>query len=186
MHRNNLRERLEKYHPSDKEEVRARTLMLDFLNSRTDCFERSCEIGHFTGSCWLENYDGTKFLLTLHRKIKIWLQVGGHADGDPDILRVALKEAHEESGLQHIEPVSSEIFDISVHLVPEYKGIPAHYHYDVRFIARASNFNEKIKISDESDDLKWFSVPPLSVATDDSEIVRMFKKWKQLKEKQVA
>ena len=144
MHRNNLREKLEKYRPSNAEEVHARTLMLNFLNSHADCFERSCGIGHFTGSCWLENYDGTKFLLTLHRKIKIWLQLGGHADGDSDILRVALKEAHEESGLRHIEPVSPEIFDLSVHLVPEYKGIPAHYHYDVRFIVRASDPDEKI------------------------------------------
>ena len=180
MHRNNLREKLEEYDPNNFEEVEAKERMLNFLDANVDCFERSLQQGHFTGSCWLENYDGTKFLLTLHRKIKMWLQVGGHADGDNDLARVALKEAHEESGLEHIELISPKIFDLSVHLVPEYKGIHAHYHYDVLFIAKATDANEDIKISDESDDLKWFSEPTAEVINADNEILRMFEKWKKL------
>ncbi|MDR2402381.1 MAG: hypothetical protein LBD32_02895 [Cytophagales bacterium] len=70
--------------------------MLDFLNEFENCFARELAIGHFTGSCWLENYNGTKFLLTLHKKIGLWLQLGGHADEECDLAKVALKEAHEE------------------------------------------------------------------------------------------
>jgi 8-oxo-dGTP pyrophosphatase MutT (NUDIX family) len=86
--------------------------MLQFLDAHEDCFERSRLVGHFCGSCWLENCDGTKFLLTLHGKHKRWTPLGGHADGDSDILRVAMREAREESGLEHIDLVSDEIFDI--------------------------------------------------------------------------
>lgn len=175
MHRNNLRKLLEKYAPIDANEIMDKTRMLDFLDTYEDCFERFCKIGHFTGSCWLINSDGTKFLLTLHRKIGLWLQLGGHADGDNDLARVALREAYEESGLKHIELVSADIFDIGVHLVSTYKNIPAHYHYDVRFLLRASD--ENIKISDESDDLQWFSVPPNeNIGTD---VFRMLEKYKE-------
>ncbi|MDR0580731.1 MAG: NUDIX hydrolase [Holosporaceae bacterium] len=178
MHRKNLRKKLEKYHPTDEREVADKAKMLEFLDSHEDCFERALSIGHFTGSCWIVNYDGTKFLLTLHKKAGRWLQLGGHADGDPDLVRVSIKEAHEESGLRHIELLSEEIFDIGVHLTAEYKGIPPHYHYDVRFLMRASNLHEDIKISAESDDLRWFDVPIAAPNFGDN-IPRMFEKWKK-------
>jgi hypothetical protein len=128
MHRKNLREKLEQYRPTDEREIADKAQMLEFLNSQESCFERFLSIGHFTGSCWIVNHDGSKFLLTLHKKMGFWLQLGGHADGDHDLARVSMKEVREESRLQHIELLSDEIFDIWVHLIPEYKGIPAHYH----------------------------------------------------------
>jgi 8-oxo-dGTP pyrophosphatase MutT (NUDIX family) len=176
MHRKNLREKLERYNPIDEQEIADKVKMLQFLDAREDCFERSLSIGHFTGSCWIVNHNGTKFLLTLHKKIGRWLQLGGHADGDQDLARVSLKEAREESGLRHIELLSEEIFDIGVHLIAEYNGIPAHYHYDVRFLMRASDPQEDIRISDESDDLKWFDAP-IVAPNFGANITRMFEKW---------
>lgn len=175
MHRNALRKMLENY-SSTVEEESAYKSQLKFLEEHEDCFERSCEVGHFTGSCWVENPDGTKFLLTLHKKIGLWLQLGGHADGNCDLAQVALKEAYEESGLNHIELVSKDIFDVDVHLIAEHKGIPAHYHYDVRFLLRATD--ENIKISDESSDLRWFSELPSDNLG--ASVVHMYEKWKKL------
>jgi hypothetical protein len=181
MHRKNLQEKLERYNPTDMTEIADKARMFEFLNSQEDCFERSLSIGHFTGSCWLVNRDGMKFLLTLHKKIGRWLQLGGHADGDPDLVRVSLKEAKEESGLQNIELLSGEIFDIGVHLIAEHKGIPAHYHYDVRFLLKTTDEDDDIQISNESTDLKWFddvsALPPNSGIN----IPRMFEKWKKIK-----
>ncbi|MDR2107333.1 MAG: NUDIX hydrolase [Holosporaceae bacterium] len=176
MHRQNLTEKLDRYYPKDNREKSDRIKILRFLRDHENCFERSLSVGHFTASCWLENRDGTKFLLTLHRKVKMWLQLGGHADGDPDLIRVALKEAREESGLKNIGLLSEEIFDVGVHPIPEYKGTPAHYHYDVRFLMRAEDENETIQISEESEDLQWFSEVP----TDNCDLNRMFEKWKNL------
>ena len=179
MHRDNLRKKLEKYEPNNSEEIASKKKMLDFLNNNENCFERALSIGHFTGSCWIENRDRTKFLLTLHKKIGLWLQLGGHADGDNNIARVALREAYEESGLRHIELLSDDIFDVGVHLIAAHRDVPAHYHYDVRFIMRASD--ENIKISDESDDLRWFTEPPTHETNLGDGVVRMFRKWKGMK-----
>ncbi|MDR0755643.1 MAG: NUDIX hydrolase [Puniceicoccales bacterium] len=178
MHRKNLRGKLERYRPEGEKEISDKARILDFLNLHGDCFERSLSVGHFTGSCWLENCDGMKFLMTLHRKTRFWLQLGGHADGDNDLVRVALREAHEESGLRNIELLSDEIFDVGVHLTPEYKGIPAHYHYDVRFLVKTTDRDDDIQASDESNDLKWFAEVSNSLLDISGDISRMFGKWK--------
>ena len=174
MHRNKLREMIKKYESVYAKEIESKSRMLDFLDKSEDCFKRSLEEGHFTGSAWLVNSNNTKFLLTLHKKVGLWMQLGGHADGDNDLARVALKEAYEESGLQNIQFISNDIFDIDVHFLEAYKGVPPHYHYDVRFILRADSDN--IQISDESEDLQWFSTPPVQRCGD---IARMYEKWKK-------
>jgi 8-oxo-dGTP pyrophosphatase MutT (NUDIX family) len=177
MHRTKLLNLLLTYIPTDEGEIYNKQQMLYGLNQYPDCFRRDCEIGHFTASCWLENYDGTQFLLTKHKKLGDWLQLGGHTDGDPDLLKVSLKEAHEESGLQNIKIVARDIFDIGYHLIPKYQNTPQHYHYDVVFLLRASKRDEAIQISNESEDLRWFSFPP----TDNVGVNRMFKKWVNLR-----
>ncbi|MDR1391342.1 MAG: NUDIX hydrolase [Holosporales bacterium] len=180
MHRKNLREKLKRYRPADKTETEDKQKMLNFLNLNEACFERSLSTGHFTSSCWLENYDSTKFLMTLHKKLGFWLQLGGHADGDSDLIRVSLKEAREESGLKNIKLLSNEIFDIGVHMVSKYEKTPEHYHYDVRFLSRATDDNEEIQISDESMDLRWFAEIPTLHPGVSPDVPRMFKKWKSL------
>lgn len=129
--------------------------MLCFLDSTRACFERSHAAGHFTGSACLLSPDGKKILLTLHRKLGRWLQPGGHADGDPQLLRVALREAQEESGIMGIIPMSSRIFDVDIHTIPSRpeSGEGAHLHYDVRYLLRAPH--EHFCISPESVELRW-------------------------------
>lgn len=176
MHRNKLLNLLTNYKPKFEEEIHAKKLMLDFITANSNCFERSLQLGHFTGSAWIANYDNSQFLLTHHKKLNTWLQLGGHADGDSDIIAVAMKEAYEESGLTSLELVFPEIFDIGVHEIPEYKGIPVHYHYDVRFLLKVTDHLDEIHISDESNDLRWFMIPP----TDNEDVNRMYSKWKKL------
>ena len=81
---------------------------LDLLND-PDAFKRERKKGHFTASAWIVNKRRTHTLLTLHRKLQRWLQLGGHADGDENLVEVALKEAKEESGLQSIQLVDKSI-----------------------------------------------------------------------------
>ena len=95
----------------------AAPLFRTFLATHGDAFERTLAIGHFTGSAWLVSGDGARVLLTHHRKLGRWLQLGGHADGDTDLRRVALREAEEESGL-HGLAVESGIFDLDRHRIP--------------------------------------------------------------------
>lgn len=153
--------------------------LLHFVCETPDCFERSHAAGHITGSVWLLNPRGDKALLTLHRKLKLWVQPGGHADGDPDVLRVALREGREESGIEEIYALSPEIYDIDIHTIPARPatGEPEHLHYDVRYLARAAH--EHYAISDESDALGWYSADELLHLTPaaDAAVLRLAALW---------
>lgn len=148
----------------------------EFLFAHSDCLERRCVPGHFTGSAWLVDRTGTRILLTHHRKLDRWLQLGGHADGDGDLARVALREAQEESGLPDLI-VDLEIFDLDRHLIPARSGEPAHWHYDVRFVVRATDSDE-FAVSDESHALAWRDIVAIAVdARADESLRRMATKW---------
>ena len=95
-----------------------------FLHSAPEVFERSHPPGHFTGSAWLVSADGTRVLLMHHRKLDRWLQPGGHADGDTDLARVALREAQEETGVADLR-VEGDIFDIDRHRIAGHVPVAA-------------------------------------------------------------
>ncbi len=130
--------------------------------------------GHVTGSAWIFDPSEKSVLLTYHRKLNRWLQLGGHCDGDSDVLRVALREAHEESGLSGLTPMSESIFDVDVHLIPEWKHEPAHFHYDIRYLIRASK-SEPFHVSEESRALAWRTLDEVEAGGDPS-LVRMVRK----------
>jgi 8-oxo-dGTP pyrophosphatase MutT (NUDIX family) len=152
--------------------------MLQFLVRYENCFERSLEVGHVTGSAWLLNADHSKALVMHHTKLDRWFQLGGHCDGNHDVLAVALKEAGEESGMVHIQPVSQEIFDIDIHLIPPKGNLKAHYHYDVRFLLEAAG-NETVMGNCESKELRWIGPNENELPTDSRSVVRMFDKWRR-------
>lgn len=132
--------------------------------------------GHITGSAWIVNENRTKTLLIQHAKLKRWLQPGGHADGERDVLNVARREAEEETGLKKITPLRETIFDLDIHLIPDRKDFPQHWHYDVRFLFEA-NEKDELVISDESTGLKWFEFHLLKDLTENNNsIMRMVHK----------
>jgi len=148
----------------------------ELLDDAQDPFLRERLAGHFTASAWLVDRSGTRVLLTHHRKLDRWLQLGGHADGVRDFARVALTEAEEESGLADLV-VDAEIFDLDAHDIPEHKGVPAHIHYDVRFVVHAGG-NEDFVVSDESHALAWREIDALVGDEEaDPSLRRMASKW---------
>ncbi len=153
-----------------------------FVADNPDCFKRTLLSGHATGSAWLVNPDMTHVLLTHHRKLNIWVQLGGHADGNSDLLDVALREAREESGIATINVFSPKLFDIDIHSIPERGNEPAHYHYDARFalIATTTEFT----VSDESHALAWVEIARLADKTQEPSMLRMANKWAVLHSRQ--
>jgi len=152
------------------------SLFRHFAASHADCCERTCVPGHFTGSAWLVSADGERALLLHHRKLDIWVQPGGHADGDGDLAAVALREAEEETGLPGLR-LEGGIFDLDRHLIPPRKSDPAHFHYDVRFVVRAGA-DEAFVVNEESHALAWR--PVRDIAADphaDESVRRMAAKW---------
>ena len=180
MSREYLKSLLEKYYPTHVEEKVVKIQMLNFLKFCKDCFERSCRIGHFTASSWLVNKDLSKILLMHHKKANRWLQLGGHCDGDSNVLRVAIKEACEESGIDNIILLQEGIFDIGMHLIPQVKQELPHYHFDIRFLLKAND--DKLTMNEEAYALKWFIPDEKEIPTSGSSILRMLSKWKKCKE----
>ena len=176
MHRQYILQQLLSYEPLIDAEKKSKNRMISFIKMYSNCFDRSLNIGHMTASAWLINQDNTKVLLMHHTKLDRWLQLGGHCDTDPNVLRVAIKEVQEESGINAIEPVSKEIFDIDIHLIPANKNEKAHYHYDVRFLLQVKS-NEKVQANRESKELRWIGRNLKDLPTKEPSVVRMFKKW---------
>jgi len=146
-----------------------------FIETRSDCLLRSCAPGHLTGSAWIVDPARTRTLLTHHLKLDKWLQLGGHADGDGDLLAVAMREAREESGLMRLRAVTSSIFDVDRHWIPPRKNDPGHYHYDLRFCIEADPA-EQLVISGESKDLAWVDLAEVTRLNPEESMARMVRK----------
>ncbi|HLW72451.1 MAG TPA: NUDIX hydrolase [Candidatus Babeliales bacterium] len=179
MHRSSLITLLEEYYPTSYDEQVCKKNMINFISQQTDCFERFLEIGHITASAWLLNKNHTHALLMHHAKLDKWFQLGGHCDGNPNVLDVAIKEAQEESGIVAIEPLSEAIFDIDIHLIPANKKEKEHYHYDVRFLLHVID-DEDVVQNSESKELRWISKNRNDLPTHEESVVRMFYKWSAL------
>ncbi|HSG90074.1 MAG TPA: NUDIX hydrolase [Pseudomonadales bacterium] len=188
MHRQPLLTALEFYARRHPDEAATTSRFRDFVEAQPRCFERSLEApGHVTGSAWILSPDGNATLLTHHRKLDMWIQLGGHADGDADVVAVALREGLEESGLAALElldplaaadaePSAVAVpFDLDIHVIPARRSEPEHLHFDVRYAFRAGH--TEVRVSDESHDLAWVPLDALWDYTNDVSVVRMATKW---------
>lgn len=163
-------------------------LFLNFVRQEPKCFERFNLPGHMTGSALVMNRDLTKVLLTHHKKLGMWLQLGGHADGLAITHQVAMAEALEESGIKSLEFLSYEQatfgtksitsplpFDLDRHLIPANSRDPEHYHYDVRYLL--INYSDETPVvSEESHDVRWFTLNEARQMTNEASMHRQFSK----------
>jgi len=172
--RQSLIDQLRSHQPFNEHEREMQARLLAFVEQHENCFERSLLIGHVTASAWVVNPERTHVLLLHHGKLDKWLQPGGHCDGDADVLAVALREVSEETGL-HPVPVSREIFDVDAHMIPERKGVPAHVHYDVRFLLEIGLDHQPV-VSDESHDVQWVELSEVAARNTDESVLRMVSK----------
>lgn len=172
-------EMLKKYKPFYGEEAVYQQKMLELLSTCDDCFLRTCRVGHFTASALLLNKDMTKVCLMHHRKLDKWMQLGGHCDGDPAVLTVAIKEAQEESGIINIKPVKEDIFDLDIHLIPANAKDEVHYHFDIRFLLHAYD-NDTLVKNHEAKALKWVAKTTPNLPKSVSRMVEKLKSMDQV------
>jgi 8-oxo-dGTP pyrophosphatase MutT (NUDIX family) len=169
---------LKTYETTSEKELKFVQRFLSLLE-HPRCFYKDHLPGHITGSAFIIDLEGKLTLLTLHAKLKKWLQPGGHADGEENVLNVALRETEEETGIKNPQ-VLPGIFDIDIHPIPAFNGFPQHDHYDIRFLFKVSR-EDSIKISDESIDLAWKPLSDIPQLTNNSSsMVRMAEKVKTL------
>mgnify|MGYP003574697646 CR=1 FL=1 len=155
----------------------------EFVLAHEDCFHCDLWPGHVTGSAWVVSPDRRRVLLLHHRKHDQWFQPGGHADGDADILRVALRETSEETGLEpsHIRLINGEIFDVDVHAIPASQRGPYHEHYDIRFLVEMDD-DLDIPGNDESHEILWVPLWKVARFNNNRSTHRMVEKTRRLRQ----
>ena len=172
---------IEKYRPCNEQERHDQALILDFLNRNEDAFLRSNRLAHMTASAWIVNPARTKTLMVYHKLYDSWSWTGGHADGETDLLAVALKEAREETGIMHVRPVSGEIFSLEVLTVDghEKRGeyVSSHLHLNVTYLLEAEESDTLRICKEENSGVAWFTLEEaLKASTEPWFVERIYKK----------
>jgi len=176
MDRGELATLLEAHARRCPEDMERAARMRAFIALHEDCLLRTCRPGHLTGSAWIVSPDHRSVLLVHHRKLGRWLQPGGHADGEADLFRVALREAREETALETFTTLPGgdppAPLDLDIHEIPPHGEEPAHLHLDVRFLLVASP-GETVRASEESAAIAWVPLARLGEVSDEESLRRM-------------
>jgi 8-oxo-dGTP pyrophosphatase MutT (NUDIX family) len=139
------------------EDQHQRAIVAHLVHAKAPLNRARFKPGHVTASLFIVDPKTRRILLHHHRRLDRWLQMGGHLDAKETPVMAALREGREESGLGNLALLVDGIFDLDVHLIPAHGDDPAHFHYDIRYLASTAT-PAAISASVESKDLAWFSL----------------------------
>ena len=174
-------EQIKNYRPWNEQERQDQALILAFLERNPDAFYRSNLLAHMTASAWVVNPQRSKVLMVYHRLYDSWSWAGGHADGEEDLLAVALREVREETGVQRLRPVTEEIYSLEVLTVDGHEKhgryVPSHLHLNVTYLLEAEE-DQPLRVCEaENSGVAWFSLADaLSASTEPWFVERIYKK----------
>ena len=176
----NLKEQIEHFEPFNEQERADKEMMLEYINTFTDVLTRENKMCHFTASNWIVNKERTKVLMIYHNIYQSWAWTGGHADGDGNLLHVALKEAQEETGLNHLKVLKQEIYSLEILTVDSHikRGnfVPSHLHLDCCYLLEADE-NEQLKVKeDENSGVKWIDINKVIEITNEPKMIPIYQK----------
>ena len=175
-----LKEQIENYIPYNEQEQVDKEMMLEYMNTFKDVLTRENKMCHFTASNWIVNKERTKVLMIYHNIYQSWAWTGGHADGNEDLLQVALKEAHEETGLTNLKLLNDNIFGLQILTVDSHrkrgKFVPSHLHLDCCFLLEA-NEKEPLRMKeDENSGVEWVDIHKATEVTKELKMVPIYQK----------
>lgn len=155
-----LREELERYLPYNEQEAQDKAELLEWMDTGLDLWTRENGFAHFTASAWVTDPTRTQILMCWHNIYHSWSWLGGHADGDHDLLHVAEKEVMEESGLSCVRPLSEEIFSIEILTVDGHvkrgKYVSSHLHLNITYLLEADPAAPLSSRPEENKAVAWF------------------------------
>ena len=172
---------IENYIPVNEQEVNDKKVMLDYMKNTSDYLTRENKIAHFTASIWTVNKERTKTLMVYHNIYDSWSWIGGHADGEEDLAKVALRELKEETGIEKATLVSKDIFSLEILTVDGHikrgKYVPSHLHLNITYLAEAEEEQNLVINEEENKGVKWFSFEDAIKASSEPWMVeRIYKK----------
>lgn len=158
----NLKEQIENYKPYNEQEEKDKQTILQYMENFDDVLTRNNEFGHFTASSWVVNKERTKVLMIYHNIYQSWAWTGGHADGEADLLNVAIRELKEETGVTDVKVLSPDIFSLEIMCVNGHvkrgKYVSSHVHLNVTYLLEVDE-KEMLKIKkDENSGVKWIKI----------------------------
>lgn len=167
----NLKEQIENYKPYNEQEEKDKEIMLKYINTFNDVLTRNNEFGHFTASAWAVNKERTKILMIYHNIYKSWAWTGGHADGEEDLLSVAIRELKEETGVKNVKVLNNDIFSLEIICVDGHvkrgKYVSSHVHLNVTYLLEVDE-QETLKIKeDENSGVKWVNIEDVEKVTNE-------------------
>ena len=169
------------YMPCCEQEERDKEFILNFLARNPDAFDRSNPVAHMTASAWVVNPARDRVLMVYHKIYDSWSWTGGHADGERDLLAVALRECKEETGAANVRPLSEDIFSLEVLTVDghEKRGsyISSHLHLNVTYLLEADDRDALQVKEDENSGVAWFALDDaLRASTEPWFVKRVYSK----------
>lgn len=148
------------YQPYNQQEEKDRTQILKWIDSGMDILTRNNTTAHLTASAWVVNPDHTKVLMVYHNIYDSWSWMGGHADGESDLLATAIREVKEESGVHDVRPLTEDIFSLEVLTVDGHvkrgEYVSSHLHLNITYLLEADDQQEVHMKEDENSGVKWF------------------------------
>ena len=161
MNRQELMETIKAYQPFNEQEEMDKALILNWIETQENAFSRDNTVAHMTASAWVVNKDRSKVLMVYHNIYQSWSWLGGHADGETDLLAVAIREVKEEAGISSVRPVSEEIFSLESLTVDGHvkRGsyVSSHLHLNVTYLLEADSEEHVSVKEDENSGVAWFS-----------------------------
>ena len=182
MNREDLLKALESYAASSSEESDSLDRIRRFLAAPADPFARGNPEGHITGSAVVARPDGSAFLLVHHRKLRRWLQPGGHTEAsDASAFETALREAREETGIRSFDASrSGSILDVDVHAIPAHGMDPAHFHHDIRYLLTSDETLHSDNAEDPARPMRWMTLEEARSRGADASLLRALEKARAL------
>ena len=161
MDRKELISKIKKYQPFNEQEEMDKALILNWIETQENAFSRENTVAHMTASAWVVNKERSKVLMIYHNIYNSWSWLGGHADGETDLLAVAVREVKEEAGITNVRPVSDEIFSLESLTVDGHvkKGryVSNHLHLNVTYLLEADSEEAVSVKADENSGVAWFT-----------------------------